>query len=484
MVAAVGAAAGSLISLALLTLVGAVSPGLVIGAAAAAIIVALAVATVSVATYRGADRGSSRARAAVGVGAVVLLAVVTGIALWQFAQAGTPVVERGDGTMTLDPLIAIAPALALGLAAMLVVAVATPIARAITATLGPTRGVSPITPMRLALRRPGRHALPIVVVAFAVGTVTLAGAYQGSLTALGDAPESLRVGADVRVRTIPEDVDPAAIAAVQPSDAAMLVRPLSAQGADQRLSILAVEAPAMGDVMLDAGGTIDPVELGAAIALPPSAALDGDTISFTLSAPPAPPVVIDGAEVAQGSAAANARLTVVSASGAIERFDVSNADVSTVDGSSTAFAAEVNPQVSSTFDLPAGEEWSLAAIDVAYHPLTPSMGSLDITGVTSGGEGVDLAGFSGCRHAGQRPGDRRGTAVRPRTRFRIRRPALHPRHRPDRTRRDPGGGDGGDRPVDESQRRRAVLARDGIARVCRRFRGRGDRSGAPRHGHR
>ncbi|MGL4256980.1 MAG: FtsX-like permease family protein, partial [Microbacterium sp.] len=201
--AVVGAAAGAVAGTVGVGLVAGAAPGFLVGGIASLGIALVTGIVVAVATGRSAERGSARARAVADIGAIVLLAVITGLAVWQFVQAGTPIVQRGDGAATLDPLVALAPALALGLAALVAVAFATPIARATAAALARSRGVSPVTPLRLASRRPARHALSITVVAFAVGTITLAGAYQSSLAALGDAPEALRVGADVKIGTIP-----------------------------------------------------------------------------------------------------------------------------------------------------------------------------------------------------------------------------------------------------------------------------------------
>ncbi|QTV79845.1 hypothetical protein [Microbacterium sp. NIBRBAC000506063] len=47
--------------------------------------------------------------------------------------------------------------------------------------------------------------------AFAAATIALSLAYFGSLSALGDTPEEIRVGADVRVTSVPEDADRSAI---------------------------------------------------------------------------------------------------------------------------------------------------------------------------------------------------------------------------------------------------------------------------------
>lgn len=388
--AATGAIAGSLIIGAWAT-----APGVAVAALVVAGIAAVAGGVVAVAVARSADRGSARARAVADVGAIVLLAVVTGVAVWQFVQAGTPVVARGDGAAVLDPLVALAPALALGLAALVAVAFATPIARGFSASLRRSRGVSPVTPLRFAARRPGRHALSITVVAFAIGTITVAGAYASSLTALGDAPEALRVGADVKVGTIPDDVEAADVAAAGEPDAAMLARPMSAQGADERIPVLAVESAQLPEVMLDAGGNLDPVAMSSVLALPPaSEALAGDTLTVTLAAPSAEPVEFEGETFEVGSPALQVRVTVAAASGTIRTFFFTNADiVTTEDPNGVAFEQpEVDPEASATFDLPKGEEWSLAAIAVAYHPLSFFPGEGTIRAV-SGGEQVDLSGY-------------------------------------------------------------------------------------------
>ncbi|MCW3491881.1 FtsX-like permease family protein [Microbacterium sp. SSM24] len=395
-VALVGAVVGATAGAIAVALATAAAPGILIGGFAVLGIAVVAGVVVAIATARGSDRGSARARAVADIGAIVLLAVVTGLAVWQFVQAGTPIVERGDGAAALDPLVALAPALALGLAAIVAVALATPIARGIAAAFSRSRRVAPVTPLRLASRRPGRHALSITVVAFAIGTITVAGAYQSSLTALGDAPEALRVGADVKVGTIPEDVAAADVAAAGSPDAAMLARSLSAQGADVRIPILAVEAAQLPEVMLDSDGAIDPAAMSEALALPPSdAVLEGDALTLTLLAPPAPPLEFNGELTEQGSPALQVRVTVIAASGAVETFEFTNADVreSEDDNGNAYVEVQAAPVETVTFDLPADDDWTLAALAVGYHPLGYVPGGGEITDVTSGGAPVDLSGF-------------------------------------------------------------------------------------------
>lgn len=395
-VAVVGAAVGGAAAAVLAAAVVGSFPEPAVLVLAIAGVPLVAALVVAVATARSADRGSARARAVAGAGAIVLLAVITGLAVWQFVRAGTPVVERGDGEATLDPLVALAPALALVLAAIVAVAVATPLARTIATTLSRTRGVSPVTPLRLASRRPARHALSITVVAFAIGTITVAGAYQSSLTALGNAPEALRVGADVKVGTIPSDVAAADVAASGSPDAAMLARPMSAQGSDARIPILAVQSAQLGDVMLDADGTIDPAVLGEALApTNPEAPLAGGDLTLTVTAVPDPPMELDGQAFEPGPPALQVHATVIAASGAIATLAFTNADVEVIedDNGNTYPMTRVRPDETVTLDLPTDEQWSLAALAVAYHPSSDFPGRARIGDVSSGGTAVDLSGF-------------------------------------------------------------------------------------------
>lgn len=387
-----GAAVGATVAAALAALWGHPAVPLVVAAAVVAL-PAIAAVVAAVVTARGVDRRSSRARRVADTGALVLLAVLAAVAVWRFAQAGTPIVVRGDGEAVLDPLVAVAPSLALGLAALAAVAVATPVARVLGAAFAPSRGIEPVTPMLLASRRPARHALSITVVAFAVGAITLAAAYQSSLTALGAAPEELRVGTDVRVGTIPEDVSAADVAAAGSPDASMLARPLSAEGAQGRIPVLAVQAARLADVMHGQGSDIDPAALAADLALPATdGELSGRELTVTLAAPPTGPVEIDGELVERVSPALQVQVTVVSASGVVETFAFTNAEILD-DGSGPFPAVDARARQTASFALPDGEAWSLASFAVSYHPLSRVPGRAVITRVASGADAVDLSDF-------------------------------------------------------------------------------------------
>jgi hypothetical protein len=390
--ALVGAAVGGAIGAVAASLIASVPLDVLFFLAAAAAIAIVAALVAATATVRGADRRATRVQAVADVGVVVVLAILTGVAVWQFVQAGTPVIDQGSGT-AIVPLVAIAPALALGFAALVAVALATPIARGIAAMLGGTRSVSPVTPLRLASRRPGRHVLSIVVVAFAVGTVTVAGAYHGTVTSLGDAPEQLRVGADVRVGTIPDDVDTAAVAALQPSSAAMRARQLIARVTGGNRPLLAVEGGQLADVMVDADGTIDPAALGDLLAVDDAALpITDDTVSITVHAPLLTGIPQDdGATVPPLRAAVTVLATFAGPTGTTTR---QFQNFEPFDDASLEPASPPAAEQRFDLELPGEGPWALTAIQAM--PLGYYFEADPIVVVTaqSGGEVIDLSTFA------------------------------------------------------------------------------------------
>jgi len=397
-VAVVGALAGAGIVLGIGLLAGLPTPGPVFALVSAVGVAIAATVVAVVVTARTADRRPGRAQLAAAAAVAVVLAVVTGLAAWQFAQSGTPIVVRGDGTSTLDPLVAIAPALVLALAALLAVLVATPVARGIAAALAATRGVQPITPLRLASRRPGRHALPITVVAFAVGTATIAGAYLGTTRALGDAPEALRVGADVRVTTIPETLsadDIAVTASEAGARATAAARGFTAIGPGARIPVVAIDGGSVGDVLLDGGGTIDPAAIGEAIRLTDAGIpLAGDDLELLLTAPPPPLVEWEGEQFQPDPMLVNVQLTFVSDAGESWTYGFVNGEV----GSGGENGEEFMPPVADArtrerISLPGGRTWSLLAVEV-WPASWGGEGTVVLSDVVSGGEPVDLSSMA------------------------------------------------------------------------------------------
>ncbi|QTV79847.1 FtsX-like permease family protein [Microbacterium sp. NIBRBAC000506063] len=83
---AVGAAAGMLLTW---LWSGTIMPLLTVAAAAAALAL-VGLLTITISTLRGVDRRSVRGDVLTGISAVLFLTIVTGLAAWQFWQAGTP----------------------------------------------------------------------------------------------------------------------------------------------------------------------------------------------------------------------------------------------------------------------------------------------------------------------------------------------------------------------------------------------------------
>jgi len=364
---------------------------------AAGVLVAIGLLVVLVATLRGVDRRSQRADLAAGIGAVVLLTVLTALAVWQFALTGTPVVARGDGVL-IDPLVALAPALVLALAALLAVVVSGPIAALAGAVTARGRGNLPVLPLRLASRRTGRHALTTGAVAFAAATIVLALAYVGSLAALGGTPEALRIGADVRVTSVPESADVAPLRELDGVEAAMSVRAITARGADGAIPILAVQSAVLGAVMHDADRRIDPAALGEEIGIgSPGVPLpDGaDEITITVEVPqPEPWSDDEGNEWEVPPIGIVATLLIMDADGDLIRLPTTNVDPVVLEVEDGQYwDVEIQRMHSADFALPGTGPWALAGVEVIPDEMHGQDSTwVDVT-VSAGGTPLDLSAF-------------------------------------------------------------------------------------------
>jgi len=391
-VAILGAAVGAAVVVLLAPVLTLPSPGILFAGVIALAVALTATLVAAIVTARGVDAPRTRAQVAVFAGAAVILAVLTGLAAWRFAEAGTPVGRGG----TIDPLVAIGPALVLGLSAVVAVMAASPVTRIAAASTSGARGVLPVTALRLASRRPGRHALPITVVAFTVGIAVIASAYVGTVRTLGDAPEALRVGADVRVTTIPDTIDAhdvADTAVAAGAQTAALARGFSAQAAT-RIPVVAIESTEIGAVLLDAGGTLDPAELASALALPQGVGIpiSGDAVDVTVTAPVPPPRELGGESFPQSATLASIRLTFVSDAGAVWETTFLNGTLTEAPaGDVAAFSSvDVDAEHHEHIALPTGSTWTLLAVSASPTGFTYSDGVLGVT-ATSGGAALDLA---------------------------------------------------------------------------------------------
>ena len=146
----------------------------------------------------------------------------------------------------------------------------------------------------------------MIAVAIAVGISVVAASYTSSAVGVGEGPEALRVGADLRVVTIPADVTPSAISAAAGADAAMEGRQLvasmpSTRSERDRVPILALESQQIREVMTAIPGVVDPGEWSERLSRPSSAGqipalvsqdvaddlglIEGDSLALDASSP-------------------------------------------------------------------------------------------------------------------------------------------------------------------------------------------------------
>jgi len=244
-VAGLAGAAGVAASLGTLM---AAAPPMTVAAAGVAVIV---VVTSGAAGVLAAREGASTRVMAVSVAAIIVGAVITGVATWRLLTFG------------LDPISFLAPALLLLTVAAASTVLALAALRALSRSAARARGLVVVTALRRLSRRPGPSAASMIAVAIAVGMSVVAASYTSSADGLGEGPESLRVGADLRVVTIPADVPPSALVAAAHAGAAMEARQLvasmpSTRSDRDRVPILALESQNMPAVMTEIPGVVEP----------------------------------------------------------------------------------------------------------------------------------------------------------------------------------------------------------------------------------
>ena len=206
--------------------------------------------SVSAGVLAGRENPPTRA-VAVAIAVIVVIAIITGVATWRLLTFG------------VDPLSFLAPSLLLLVVAAASTVLALFVLRMLSRATAQSRGLIVVTALRRLSRRPGRSAASMVAVAIAVGMSVVAASYISSAEGLGDGPESLRVGSDLRVVTIPVDVAPSAIADAARAEAAMEGRQLvasmpSTRSDRDRVPILALESDKLSQVMTAIPGVVDP----------------------------------------------------------------------------------------------------------------------------------------------------------------------------------------------------------------------------------
>ena len=258
-----GVLAGVVLAVAIAVLAGA-TPADVLAQWPWVVATALALAAVFTVELRRGERRRTSARGARTTAAalVVLVLLASALVVWQLPLA------RGAG---FDPIVAIAPAVVLMAGAIVALAVFGAAAVAWSRPAATAPGLEPGYPARQVARRIPIYAAAVVLVALTVAQAVFTSAFGATWQAMTTDSAAVRAGADLRVDTAPQTVDPEEVAVaadVAGVDAAAgaLVTPIEIGATEAQL--VAVASEAIGPVVASAGGLIDKEALAAAVTDP------------------------------------------------------------------------------------------------------------------------------------------------------------------------------------------------------------------------
>ncbi|ACQ79814.1 protein of unknown function DUF214 [Beutenbergia cavernae DSM 12333] len=174
-----------------------------VGAATALVVVVIMLATSAADAASSHGRrtaeASGRARTATTGAAVALVTAAAAIGVWQLWRYGDPVVTRPDGSVTVDPVSAAAPALALLTGGLLALGLVGPVSSFAARIATRTRGTWPVQPARQVARRVAVYAVPVLLLVLATGSASLAAAFTGTWTSVRASATALGSGTDLRV---------------------------------------------------------------------------------------------------------------------------------------------------------------------------------------------------------------------------------------------------------------------------------------------
>lgn len=377
----------------------------VLGAAAAAWLVGTA-ALAWCAGQRPVEAERVRGGVAVARGLEIALIVLGGLALWELASHGPADAAQG----LIDPVVVLAPAIAVLACAVLSVRLIPLLGRAILAVGSRARGWSAPYGVWSAARAGRAAGGPVVLLVMAIGTVVLAGGYLSASERSALDQADYAVGADVRVTDVSDQAAAVAGApAVLPyvSGAAEVTRLTAAIGADGSLGptrILVADPAALaraGRLRADLG----PGGIRALTEPLRSAAASGRIApepGFTL---PGKPRTVDLDLALSGSAAATGgSLQVIFAAEAGQA-------VSLYLPVSAGSSAHVRVPLSSVLGSGADVAWPLRLTRLNLlisHPVGTARPGLAVRSVTADGTPVALGGADTWKTSGSQD---RGTSV-------------------------------------------------------------------------
>jgi hypothetical protein len=217
---------------------------------------------------------SGRARTAATMGTAVLAVAAAGVAVWQSFLYGSPIVTSASGRTAVDPLIVVAPALALVAIALVLLVAFGPLTSAWQRVATARPRLQPSYSARQVARGIGSYAVAVLVISLAVGGLVIASGYSGSWRLLGERNAQLTTGADIRVMLAGPDFPVAGAEPVSGEGflavpgvthaAPVLSMPLSIGDHDTG-RLTAIPATDIGSVVNDAGGAVDVASLESAL---------------------------------------------------------------------------------------------------------------------------------------------------------------------------------------------------------------------------
>jgi len=274
-VAALGSLAGMSVGVlvlaqdpALLGPVAWAAPLLVIAAAALTFGATALMALRSIAR-REPGEANGRVARVTGIAGPVLLTLAAALSTWQLLLYGSPLIPARDGSLQLDPVAVVAPALLL-LAVVTVAVAAMPLlARLLDRRAD--RAVGPALVLRMLARRTRMLAAPAVLCALACGQLTIAAGYAQTWDTAYTTASALRQGSDLTATggrgLLTEDAlasisSVAGVSAVAP----VFTEPTVVGGS--AASMVAITPAALADLATEAGGIVEPVAAAALIRTP------------------------------------------------------------------------------------------------------------------------------------------------------------------------------------------------------------------------
>lgn len=206
----------------------------------------------TIALRRGERRvGSSRTTRATAAALVVVVLLAAALVVWQLPAA------RAGG---FDPIVAIAPAVVLMAGALVALALFGVGSAAVARPSAAIPSLAPAYPARQVSRRVPIYAVAVLLVGLTVAETVFASAYAATWSAMTTDSAAVRAGADLRVDTKPQSVNPAQVLEAASIDgveaaSAALVEGVEIGQTDAQL--VGVPSAMIDEVVTTAGGIID-----------------------------------------------------------------------------------------------------------------------------------------------------------------------------------------------------------------------------------